>query len=568
MRRLIAGSAALALVFSAAARAQPSPYGAIEASYFEGEWAASPTAATGAGRHDRDSLLDDVSAPAQAAQSARLKRILQRLQAVDPKGLSSIERDDRDILIARIGGELLQLDTIQGWRHDPSTYVNLTTASIYSLIERDFAPAPERMRDVIAREKAVPALLAAGQKNLSDMPAVFIDIALENLDGTPSFLAQDVPSAFADVSDPALKAELAASTQAALAAVAEYRAFLIAQRPGARADFALGRETLQRLLAADMVTIPVDQVMAAGRAQLAKDQAAFLATQKQVDPADPSGALALIGRDHPDGAHLISTAQDQLASLRAFIEARHILDLPSPLMPTAAETPVFSRAVIFGELDAPGPLETHATKAYYFITPPDTKDTPARQQAFLEYLNRPILQNLAVHEVLPGHFVQYLFQRANPGWSLTRAMAGSYTATEGWAHYTEQMMLDEGLGGGDPRLRLAQLQDALLRDCRLVASLGMHTREMTLEQATTMMAEQCFQPANVAIKEARRGTSDPGYFSYTLGKLEILKLREDVRAKEGAAFSLARFHDRFLNAGLIPIAMIRREILGADGPVL
>ena len=161
-----------------------------------------------------------------------------------------------------------------------------------------------------------------------------------------------------------------------------------------------------------------------------------------------------------------------------------------------------------------------------------------------------------------------LFQRANPGWSLVRSTASSYTATEGWAHYSEQMMLDEGLGEGNPRLRLAQLQDALLRDCRLVASIGMHTRQMSLAQATTMMADQCFQPASVAPKEARRGTSDPGYFSYTLGKLEIQKLRADVQAKEGAAFTLAHFHDRFLNAGLIPIAMIRREILGVDGPAL
>jgi uncharacterized protein (DUF885 family) len=238
------------------------------------------------------------------------------------------------------------------------------------------------------------------------------------------------------------------------------------------------------------------------------------------------------------------------------------------MLPTVAETPSFSRAEVFGELDAPGPLETHATKAYYFITPPDSHDPPAQQENLLEYFNRTFLQNLSVHEALPGHFTQYLFQRANPGWSLVRATSSSYTATEGWAHYTEQMMLDEGLGGGDPRQRLAQLQDALLRDCRLVASIGMHTRQMTLAEATTMMAEQCFQPPSVAPKEARRGTSDAGYYSYTLGKLEILKLRADVEAKEGKAFTLAHFHDRFLNAGLIPIGMIRREILGTDGPAL
>ena len=365
-----------------------------------------------------------------------------------------------------------------------------------------------------------------------------------------------------------LKAQLDASSAAATAALADYETFLKAKKPDAHGDFVLGRETLQRLLASDMVDVPVDQVMAAGRAQLAKDHAAFLATEKLVDPADPAGALALVEKDHPDGAHLVSVARDQLASLQAFIESHKILDLPSPMLPTVAETPAFSRALIFGELDSPGPLETHATKAYYFITPPDPNAPKAEQDSLLEYFNTALLQNLSVHEALPGHFVQYLFQRANPGWSIVRSTAGSYTATEGWAHYSEQMMLDEGLGGGDPRLRLAQLQDALLRDCRLVASIGMHTRAMTLAEATKMMAEQCFQPPSVAPKEARRGTSDPGYFSYTLGKLEILKLRADVQAREGKDFTLAHFHDRFLNAGLIPITVIRREILGADGPAL
>jgi hypothetical protein len=353
-----------------------------------------------------------------------------------------------------------------------------------------------------------------------------------------------------------------------LAAVADYKAFLIAQKPSAHGDFKLGRENLQRLLAADMINVPVAQVMAVGRAQLAKDHAAFVETSKLVDPQDPAGALALIAKDHPDGAHLVGAAHDQLASLQGFIDSHHILTLPSRILPVVAETPAFQRAEVFGELDPPGPLETHSTTAYYYITPPDLTLPKDQQEGYLEYFNTALLQNLSVHEALPGHFVQYLFARANPNWSMVRKTAHSYTATEGWAHYSEQMMLDEGLGDGDPKLRLTQLQDALLRDCRLVASLGMHTGEMTLDQATVMMEQECFQPVSVGPKEARRGTSDPGYFSYTLGKLEIIKLREDVRKQEGKDFSLARFHDRFLNAGLVPIAMIRREIMGVDGPVL
>jgi uncharacterized protein (DUF885 family) len=540
----------------------------IAQDYYDGLWKTSPVSATAAGIHAFDGQLDDVSSAAHAHEAARLAAIAARLHQLDASSLPQTERDDRDILAAHIDGALLEELTVQQWRHNPASYVDLMTTSIYALIERDFAPLPDRMRNVIARETLIPLLLAQAQHNLVAMPAVFIDIALENLDGAAGFLARDVPGAFAAVPDQKLHADLAAATRAALSAVSGYRRFLVASKPHASGSFVLGRANLQRLLASDMVNVPVEQVMQAGRAQLAKDRAAFLATEKLVDPQAPQDALALVQKIHPDAAHLVSTARSQLRMLQTYITAHAILTLPSAMLPAVGETPPFARATIFGELDPPGPLETHATKAYYFITPPDPKQSAAKQENYLEYFNTSLLQNLSVHEALPGHFTQYLFAHANPGWSLVRKMAQSYTATEGWAHYSEQMMLDEGLGDGDPKLRLTQLQDALLRDCRLVASIGMHAEGMTLAQATEMMAQQCFQPPSVAPKEARRGTADPGYYSYTLGKLEILKLRADVQAAEGKSFTLAHFHDRFLNAGLVPIAVIRREILGKDGAAL
>ena len=509
---------------------------------------------------------------AHEAHARALHDMQTRLRAIDASTLSPIDRDDRDVLLARIDGQLLQLETIQGWRHNPALYVDLMTTAIYQLIERDFAPLQQRMASVIARETQIPAMLQQAKANLVAMPPVFIDVALENLDGADSFFGKDVPAAFDAVTDPGLKQHLAASTKATLDAVASFKAFLLAEKPKANASFVLGRETFQHLLATDLVNVPVERVLAAGKAQLERDRANFLEVQKQVDPQEPAKALDVIERDHPDSASLVSTARAQLAALRSFIGEHHILTLPSTLMPTVAETPPFARALIFGEEDQPGPLETHATQAYYFITPADSTQSAADQDKYLSYFNRSLLLNLSVHEALPGHFTQFLFSIAHPEWSLVRKAAQSYTATEGWAHYTEQMMVDEGLTRDDAskgaRLHLAQLQDALLRDCRLVASISMHTGGMSLADATKMMGEQCFQPASVAYKEARRGTSDPGYFSYTLGKLEILKLREDVEKKEGKNFSLAHFHDRFLGAGLIPIAVIRREIMGEDGPVL
>jgi uncharacterized protein (DUF885 family) len=569
MRRHLACLAAI--IASGMANAQagaPGRFAGLVQEYFNGEWRASPVSATTTGLHDWDSQLDDVSAEAHAREVQRLTSVLTRLRGLDVVKLSPADRDDRDVLAAEIGRSLLEEQTIQRWRHDPSSYVDLVTTAVYGLIERDFAPLDSRMRSVIARENLVPSTLAEAKKNLVDMPPVFVDIALENLQGAEGFFRKDVPKAFAGVSDKALKAGLAASTKAVLAAVADYRSFLEAQKPNAHGSFVLGPKVLQRLLATDMVNVPYDHVLAAGLKQLQKDRTAFLATEKLVDPKAPDAALQVLEKDHPDAAHLIGAAHDQLATLQKFITDRAILDLPSTMLPTVTDTPPFARAMIFGAMDWPGPLETHATKAYFFITPPDSSQSKEEQNTYLEWFNRAMLENLSVHEALPGHFTQYLFSHANPDWSMVRKTASSYTATEGWAHYVEQMMLDEGLGNGSPKLRLAQLQDALLRDCRLVASISMHTGKMTLQQATDMMGQQCFQPASVAYKEARRGTADPGYYSYTLGKLEILKLRSDVQKQEGKDFSLAKFHDQFLNAALVPISVIRREMLGKDGPVL
>jgi uncharacterized protein (DUF885 family) len=567
-RHAVRSALILSFALATPALAAPPAYKAAVADYFAGEYAASPTEATAEGLHAGDARLDDMSAAAHLAEAARLHATLARLAAIPASSLTPMERDDRDVLTGQIGGALLELETIQQWRHNPATYVDLATNAIYELIERDFAPLTVRLADVIAREQQLPTMLGEARKNLSAMPPVFIDIALEELEGGTGFIAHDVPQAFASIKDPAATAKFAASTKAVLAAFASYKAWIIAEKPKAHGSFVLGRAALQRLLAADLITETPEQVLAAGRAQLDKDRKAFQAAAAKLDPKNPDHALDMIGADHPDAAHLIPMAREGLVSLQRFIAAKKILTLPSTALPVVAETPPFSRALVFGEMDPPGPYETHATTAYYYITPPDTTLPLAEQNKYLEYFNRTLLENLSVHEALPGHFVQFLFGAAHPEWSDIRKTAHSYTTTEGWAHYSEQMMADEGLGNTDGKLRLAQLQDALLRDCRLIASISMHTNTMTLAQASDMMGKTCLQPASVAYKEARRGTSDPGYFSYTLGKLEILKLRSDVQAREGKAFTIAHFHDRFLGAGLVPVSIIRREILGQDGPAL
>lgn len=541
---------------------------AIAQTWFDQDVAMHPVSATATGIHTGDALLDDQSARAHATEIQHLHATLDALAKLDPASLPPSARDDRDILTAEINGQLLEEEHVQQWRHNPDIYVGLATNAAYTLIERDFAPLPDRLRETIAREHQIPALLATARLNLTAIPAPYADIAIEDAAGAIDFLGTDVPHAFASLTDAKQQADLASATNAAVGAMRDYLAWLRVQKKSAHGDFAYGPDNFRRLLDADMITLTPDEVLAAGQAQLKRDQDAFAAASRAIDPKKPASALAVMEKDHPTGPNLVPTAKDQLAGLRQFIVAHHIIDLPGQDLPVVAETPEFQRAEVFGELDPPGPFETHAITAYYYITPPDPHDSPAKQDAYLGYFNRALLLNLGVHEALPGHFTQYLYMRANPGWSLIRKTGHSYTATEGWAHYTEQLMVEQGLAANEAKLPLAQAQDALLRDCRLVASVQMHVHGMSLSDATKLMEKSCHQPHLVAYKEARRGTVDPGYFSYTLGKLMILKLREDARARDGAAFSLAKFHDAFQNAALVPIAIIRREIMGQDGKLL
>jgi hypothetical protein len=557
---------ALAAMMTTMGAQAASSLDALEKAHFDAEWAAVPVNATALGLHATDGKLDDVSAAVIAERTARLHRERDALAALDVKALPQRRQDDRDILVASIDRELIENERIQSFRHNPDFYVNLATAALYSLIDRDFAPLPVRMRDVVAREAQIPAMLATGAGQLDQVPAVFVEISKEDLAGAITFVRDNVPAAFADVKDRALQARLRATTRTTLAALKAFQTRLDAIRPGG--TFVLGADTIRAMLATEMVDTPIATIIAAGRAQLAKDQAAFHEAARAVDPAHPDQALSEIRRDHVAAVALNQLVRDQLTDAQTYVTAHRLVTLPNMTLPEVLDTPGFERSLITAATDWPGAFETKATTSFYYVTPIDPKLSPAQAEESLEDDNTPSMLNITVHEAMPGHFVQGLYLRANPDWSLTRKSAQSYATTEGWAHYTEQMMIEQGFHASDARLHLAQLQDALLRDCRFLASFGMHTQGMTLQQATGLMQHECFQSSVMAYKEARRGTADPEYYSYLLGKLMILHLRQDMKAAQGHAFSLAAFHDALLGAGLVPMKMIRRETTGRDGAML
>jgi len=537
-----------------------------------------PTYGTLVGFHQYDMQLETYDRAAITQRTETLHRFERRVSDFPSAGLDAWTAADRELLINDIRSELLTIETIRPWQRNPDFYSSGITEAAFALMERTFAPPQDRLRSLIAREKLMPATLMAAQKNLRDCPRIYTEIALEQLPGDISFFQKDVPSAFAEVKDAALLASFRQSNGAVMQALTSYEAWMKKDLlPRSNGDFRIGKDAFARkLLYDEMVDVPIDHLLEIGYADLHKNQAAFNALAHEVDPAKtPQQVLEALGNDHPAPDHLLDSFRDTFSGLIAFIRQRHIVTIPSDVRPTLEETPPFERATTQASMDTPGPFETHSTTAYFNVTLPDPSWSAERTADYLHAFNRGTLASTSIHEAYPGHYVQFLTLPQVQ--SKVRKLLGASSNAEGWAHYCEQMMLDEGYGqpGAGAKnareaqlIRLGQLQDALLRDARFVVGIQMHTANMTLEQATSFFVKEGYQSREIAAVETKRGTSDPTYLYYTLGKLEILKLRADVEQQQGTAFSLQQFHDNFLRQGFPPIAVVRRAMLGNDSPAL
>ena len=303
------------------------------------------------------------------------------------------------------------------------------------------------------------------------------------------------------------------------------------------------------------VEIPLAELLAKGQAQLAKDYAAFVETAKRIDPSKtPAQVMKSLSDEHPKPETLISSVARSVEGARRYLVEKDLVTIPSEVRPKVTETPPFARSGSFASMDTPGAYETKATEAFYYVTPVEPEWDAKHQEEHLRLYNPYVVSIIDVHEVWPGHYLQFLYAPRFP--TKTRKLVFCGTNAEGWAHYGEQMMVDEGFGGGDPKYRLAQLQEALLRDCRYVVGIQLHTQGMSVEDGAKVFVEKGFQePAN-AYEEARRGAYNPTYLYYTLGKIQIQELRDEYRAKKGA--SLKQFHDAFVAQGGLPIALVRK----------
>lgn len=525
-----------------------------------------PTTATDLGIHRYDDQIEDYSATAVQANVAAAKDFRTRLDAVEPAWLSPDAQLDREFLQHTMDSTVLRDEVIRGWAKDPDLYSSGITNTAYVMIKRTFAPPEQRLKSLVARLKSMPNVLAIARKNLVDPPRIYTEIAIEQVDGNRDFFTTSVAEAFPEVTDAALLADFRTANAAVAAALDDYKQWLQNELlPKSNGSFAYGADTYQKVLAADeLVTTPLPDLLAIAQADLERNQRAFVETARKVDPTKtPEQVMADMAKDHPPADQLLSKTQGELDALAVFIKDRQIVTVPPAPPARVKETPPFLAATTSASMDIPGPFEKVATEAYFNMTLPDPNWPKEEQDDFMTQWYYPAISNVSVHEVWPGHYLQFLYAKDYP--SDVRKVFGAASNSEGWAHYSEQMMIDEGFHSEDPRYRLAQLQDALLRDVRFVVGIKMHTQGMTVAQAKDMFARDSYQPDAVAESEAKRGTADATYGYYTMGKLMILKLRDDYKKKVGDAYTLEGFHDEFIKLGPLPLPLIRKSMLGATG---
>ncbi|HEV3197844.1 MAG TPA: DUF885 domain-containing protein [Bryobacteraceae bacterium] len=560
----------LALACSGLAQSRDAEFDKLAGKYFdEVVFRYDPVQGTAAGFHQYDTQLPDGARAEIQAQIAALKQFESQVQRFDPGGLSPSVAADRELVLAQIRGSLLSLESIRQWEKNPDIYSSGVTNAIFVIMSRSFAPPAERLKSVIARERLIPRVFQAARQNLSNPPRISTEVALEQLPGIVSFFHDDVPAAFKQVTDQALLAEFQKTNQGVIDALNSYQQYLKTDLlPRSHGDFRIGAENYRKkLLYDEMVDLPLDRLLQVGTDNLRLNQAEFKRVAAQIDPKrTPEQILQELENDHPTGDKLLQSFRDVLGDLRDFVVSKHIVSIPSPVQPIVEETPPFARALTTASMDTPGPYETVAKEAYFNVTLPEASWPQKQVEEYLQGFNRGTIVSTAVHEVYPGHYTQFLWIKNAP--TKVRKLIGCSSNAEGWAHYSEQMMLDEGYGKGDPKLRLGQLQDALLRNARYIAGIQMHTGEMTVEQAVEFFVKEGYQVRPVAEKEAKRGTSDPTYLVYTLGKLQILKLREDYKKMKGGKLTVQEFHDAFMAQGYPPIKIVRRALLGNDSPVL
>jgi uncharacterized protein (DUF885 family) len=539
----------------------------ISEDFISGWLAWRPVAAINLGFHEYDGRLTNFSKQSIDSELTRLKDYVQKLDGIDSSALTEKMYYDYRILKNAIKAEIFNFEDLQIYIKNPMTYAGIIDANTY--IKRNFAPIEKRLSAIIAMENLAPQEFEYAKANLQDSLAKpFVDMAILVASGSVSFLSNDLVTALKEVKNDTLMAAFTASNKKAIDAIRGYISWLQKEKlPKAHNHYAIGRENYQKmLLYNEGISMSPDQILAIGLRELKKEQESFNAAAQIINPnKKPEDVYNDLKKEHPLAQDLIPDAGKTMDSIRQFTIDRKITTMPSNVRVKVKETPPYARETSTASMDTPGPFEQNATEAYYYITPVNMSWAKNQQEDWLRSFNFYTTDVVTIHEAYPGHYTQFLHLNASSATKIEKIF-GSYAFIEGWAHYCETMMLDQGYGNnGDPvraaKYRLAQSGDALLRICRLCVSVKTHCEGMSVDSATKFMMDNWHQGEKPSHQEALRGTFDPLYLLYTIGKLEILKLRADYQAQEGAGFSLLKFHDAILDNGMPPIELLRELLL-------
>jgi uncharacterized protein (DUF885 family) len=549
-------------------------YEAVAEEYIKGYLTAHPLEGTALGLHEYDGKITDYSRLALDAELSRLRRFDDRLTKFDPSKLSPRQSIDLRILQAAVKKELFQMQEMSIFERNPMVYARAADLNIY--VQRNFAPLEDRVRSLTAIESQIPNILIAARTNLNDvLPKPYVELGIQIAKGASDFLKKSLPAAVTGLKDEQVRVAFQDANRRAANALSDYAGWLEREKlPRASLDFALGEEKFRRLLAqTELVDLPPQKILEIGMEQLKAEQEAFAEAAKKIDPnKSPIEVFKQIQNEHPTPENLIPDIAKDLDQIRKYVSSHHLVTIPSDVRAKVEGTPQYRRAVSFASMDTPGPFEKRATEAYYYVTPTESDWPEKQKQEWLTAFNYYTSDMTSIHEAYPGHYVQFLRLNASPA-SKVEKIFGSYAFIEGWAHYCEKMMIDEGYGNPTAstlseedakraaKYRMAQADEALLRLCRLCVSIKMHTQKMSIDEATKFFQENCYYEEKPARQEAMRGTFDPLYLNYTLGKMQILKLRDDYKAQQGDEFSLQKFHNELLNHGMPPIRLLREIML-------
>jgi hypothetical protein len=532
------------------------------ADYLEAYFAVHPEIAVVEGRHEFDGKLPDFSKAAFDKEIASLHS--ERARAAGfADNLDQRQQFERDYVIAQIDSDLFWLESARWPYRSPYFYSYRVDPEVY--LTRPYAPLDQRMRAFINYEKALPAALDQIRANLqTPMPRTYVDFGRLTFGGLAQYFDHDVKEIFAPVKDPQLQSDFAAANTNAIRALKSLDTWFASQRPKANDNFALGAELFhQMLFATERVDISLDKLQEIGRLDLDRNLAALKEACAQFDPGKSlADCTVKQTADKPKGSPL-DAAREQLKELRGFVVDNQIVSIPGTEEAQVDEAPPYQRWN-FAYINIPGPYEKGLPSVYY-ISPPDPKWPAAEQKAYLP--GNATLLFTSVHEVMPGHFLQFLHANRVPS-RFGQVFVG-YAFAEGWAHYAEEMTWDAGLGAKDPETHVGQLTEALLRNVRFLSAIGLHTGHMSVAESEKMFRESAFADEGDARQQAARGTFDPAYLNYTMGKLMIRKLRDDWTATRGGRSAWREFHDQFLSFGGPPIPLVRKAMLGPSaGPPL